>query len=274
MRLTLKIWRQADAAAAGEMHTYERRRHLRGHVVPRDARRAQRGLNAEGEEPVAFDSDCREGICGMCGLMINGQAHGPEVTTTCQLHMRSFKDGDTITIEPWRADAFPVLKDLVRRPPAPSTGSSSRAATSRSTPAPRRTRTPRRCPRRTPTAPSTPPPASAAAPASRPAPTARPRCSSAPRSPTSASCRRARPSATARVGHGRPARPRGLRRLHQHRRVHRGLPQGDPARRDLAAQLGPAHRAAARSLTPAPHSEGPGSGDPGPSPSVRTSGSP
>ena len=70
-------------------------------------------LNADGEEPVAFDSDCREGICGQCGLMINGEAHGPEVTTTCQLHMRSFKDGDTITIEPWRADAFPVVKDLV-----------------------------------------------------------------------------------------------------------------------------------------------------------------
>jgi succinate dehydrogenase / fumarate reductase iron-sulfur subunit len=69
-------------------------------------------LNDNGEEPVAFDSDCREGICGMCGLMINGQAHGPVQTTTCQLHMRSFKDGDTITVEPWRADAFPVLRDL------------------------------------------------------------------------------------------------------------------------------------------------------------------
>jgi succinate dehydrogenase / fumarate reductase iron-sulfur subunit len=69
-------------------------------------------LNAKGEEPIAFDSDCREGICGMCSLMINGQAHGPEVTTTCQLHMRSFKDGETVTIEPWRADAFPVIKDL------------------------------------------------------------------------------------------------------------------------------------------------------------------
>jgi succinate dehydrogenase / fumarate reductase iron-sulfur subunit len=70
-------------------------------------------LNARGEEPIAFDSDCREGICGMCGLMISGKAHGPEVTTTCQLHMRSFKDGDEITVEPWRADAFPVIKDLV-----------------------------------------------------------------------------------------------------------------------------------------------------------------
>jgi succinate dehydrogenase / fumarate reductase iron-sulfur subunit len=66
-----------------------------------------------GEEPVAFDHDCREGICGACGIVINGVAHGPEVTTTCQLHMRSFKDGDSITIEPWRAKAFPVVKDLV-----------------------------------------------------------------------------------------------------------------------------------------------------------------
>jgi len=112
VRLTLNIWRQPDAASAGKMHTYE----LDG-VSPDmsflemlDVLNEQ--LNADGEEPVAFDSDCREGICGMCGLMINGQAHGPEVTTTCQLHMRSFKDGDEVTIEPWRADAFPVLKDL------------------------------------------------------------------------------------------------------------------------------------------------------------------
>lgn len=70
-------------------------------------------LNDLDEEPIAFDSDCREGICGMCGLVINGEPHGPEVTTTCQLHMRSFKDGDKITIEPWRSTAFPVVKDLV-----------------------------------------------------------------------------------------------------------------------------------------------------------------
>ena len=113
MKLTLKIWRQPDAASEGAMHTYEL-----DDVSPDmsflemlDVLNEQ--LNAKGEEPVAFDSDCREGICGMCGLMINGEAHGPEVTTTCQLHMRSFSDGETITIEPWRADAFPVLKDLV-----------------------------------------------------------------------------------------------------------------------------------------------------------------
>ena len=113
MRLTLKIWRQASKEAKGAMHTYD----LDG--VSEDMSFLEmldvlnEKLNAEGEEPIAFDSDCREGICGMCGLMINGHAHGPVQTTTCQLHMRSFKDGETITIEPWRADAFPVLKDLV-----------------------------------------------------------------------------------------------------------------------------------------------------------------
>ena len=113
MKLTLKIWRQENASAAGAMHTYE----LDG--VSQDMSFLEmldllnEQLVTSGEEPVAFDSDCREGICGMCSLMINGEAHGPEVTTTCQLHMRSFSDGETITIEPWRADAFPVLKDLV-----------------------------------------------------------------------------------------------------------------------------------------------------------------
>jgi succinate dehydrogenase / fumarate reductase iron-sulfur subunit len=112
MKLTLRIWRQADAASTGAMQTYRL-----DDVSPDmsflemlDVLNEQ--LNASGEEPIAFDSDCREGICGMCGLMINGQAHGPTRTTTCQLHMRSFHDGETISIEPWRADAFPVLKDL------------------------------------------------------------------------------------------------------------------------------------------------------------------
>jgi succinate dehydrogenase / fumarate reductase, iron-sulfur subunit len=113
VKLRLKIWRQADAQASGEMRSYE----LDGvsedmsFLEMLDVLNEQ--LNAAGEEPVAFDSDCREGICGTCGLMINGQAHGPEVTTTCQLHMRTFADGDEITIEPWRADAFPVVKDLI-----------------------------------------------------------------------------------------------------------------------------------------------------------------
>jgi succinate dehydrogenase / fumarate reductase, iron-sulfur subunit len=113
MKLTLNIWRQSDTSDAGGIHTY-----ALDDVSPDmsflemlDVLNEE--LNAKGEEPVAFDSDCREGICGMCSLMINGEAHGPEVTTTCQLHMRSFTDGDTITIEPWRADAFPVIKDLV-----------------------------------------------------------------------------------------------------------------------------------------------------------------
>jgi succinate dehydrogenase / fumarate reductase iron-sulfur subunit len=112
MKLDLKIWRQPNAESPGKMHHYE----LDG-VSPDmsflemlDVLNEE--LNAKGEEPIAFDSDCREGICGMCGLMINGQPHGPEVTTTCQLHMRSFKDGDEIVIEPWRATAFPVIKDL------------------------------------------------------------------------------------------------------------------------------------------------------------------
>jgi succinate dehydrogenase / fumarate reductase iron-sulfur subunit len=112
MKVTLKIWRQPDAATAGAMHTYQL------DAVSPDMSFLEmldvlnEELNAAGEEPIAFDSDCREGICGMCGLMINGEPHGPEVTTTCQLHMRSFKDGDEITIEPWRSDAFPVVRDL------------------------------------------------------------------------------------------------------------------------------------------------------------------
>ncbi|WP_408896557.1 succinate dehydrogenase/fumarate reductase iron-sulfur subunit [Nocardioides sp. R1-1] len=113
MKLTLKIWRQESPTAQGAIKTYE----LDG--VSKDMSFLEmldllnEQLVTSGEEPVAFDSDCREGICGMCSLMINGEAHGPEVTTTCQLHMRSFNDGDTITIEPWRAEPFPVLKDLV-----------------------------------------------------------------------------------------------------------------------------------------------------------------
>ncbi len=112
MRLTLNIWRQQDPTSRGGMRRYE----LDGVSEDMSFLEMLDVLNEQlmsgGEEPIAFDSDCREGICGSCGLMINGQAHGPEVTTTCQLHMRTFKDGDEITIEPWRADAFPVLKDL------------------------------------------------------------------------------------------------------------------------------------------------------------------
>ncbi|MFD4328067.1 succinate dehydrogenase/fumarate reductase iron-sulfur subunit [Nocardioides sp. NPDC058538] len=113
MKLTLKIWRQADASEKGALKTYE----LDGVSSDMSFLEMLDLLNEQllhnDEEPVAFDSDCREGICGMCSLMINGEAHGPEVTTTCQLHMRSFNDGDTITIEPWRASSFPIVKDLI-----------------------------------------------------------------------------------------------------------------------------------------------------------------
>ncbi|PYG00592.1 succinate dehydrogenase subunit B [Georgenia satyanarayanai] len=113
MRITLKVWRQANAATRGRMVDYalDDVSEDMSFLEMLDVLNEQ--LIAKGEEPVAFDHDCREGICGMCGLMIDGVAHGPEVTTVCQLHMRSFNDGDTITVEPWRADPFPVIKDLV-----------------------------------------------------------------------------------------------------------------------------------------------------------------
>ena len=113
MNLTLKIWRQDGPKARGELVTYQVADISPDMSFLEMLDVLNERLNAEGKEPVAFDSDCREGICGMCGLMISGEAHGPEKTTTCQLHMRSFKDGETITIEPWRADAFPIIKDLV-----------------------------------------------------------------------------------------------------------------------------------------------------------------
>ena len=112
MNLTLKIWRQANAAAEGALHTYQLQDISPDMSFLEMLDVLNEQLNAQGEEPVAFDSDCREGICGTCSLMINGQAPGPEVPTTCQLHMRSFRDGDTITVEPWRAEPFPVIKDL------------------------------------------------------------------------------------------------------------------------------------------------------------------
>ncbi len=114
MNLTLKIWRQKDASSKGQMVDYkvtEISEHM-SFLEMMDVLNEQ--LVNSGEEPVAFDHDCREGICGMCSMYINGEAHGPDRSvTTCQLHMRMFKDGDTITIEPFRAAAFPVLKDLV-----------------------------------------------------------------------------------------------------------------------------------------------------------------
>ncbi|MEU2515005.1 succinate dehydrogenase/fumarate reductase iron-sulfur subunit [Streptomyces syringium] len=113
MKLTLRIWRQAGPDSAGAMTPYE----VTGISPDMSFLEMLDHLNEElilaGDEPVAFDHDCREGICGACGMVINGQAHGPERTTTCQLHMRHFQDGDTVDVEPWRASAFPVVKDLV-----------------------------------------------------------------------------------------------------------------------------------------------------------------
>ena len=114
MNLTLKIWRQKSAKDNGQMVEYkvtEISEHM-SFLEMMDVLNEQ--LINSGDEPVAFDHDCREGICGMCSMYINGEAHGPDKgVTTCQLHMRMFKDGDTITIEPFRAKAFPVIKDLV-----------------------------------------------------------------------------------------------------------------------------------------------------------------
>lgn len=114
MNLTLKVWRQKNNKDKGQLKTYSL-----DNVSPDSSflemmDLLNESLLTKGEEPIAFDHDCREGICGMCSLFINGKPHGPDnATTTCQLHMRKFKDGDTIYIEPWRAKGFPVIKDLV-----------------------------------------------------------------------------------------------------------------------------------------------------------------
>src|SRR5919202_3165213 len=113
MDLTLHVWRQKNAAAEGKFVTYEATDISPDMSFLEMLDVVNEGLIARGEEPIAFDHDCREGICGTCGFMINGIAHGPNrATTVCQLHMRFFKDGDTLVLEPWRAAAFPVLKDL------------------------------------------------------------------------------------------------------------------------------------------------------------------
>ncbi len=113
MNLTLRIWRQPNAETAGKLVDYQI------HDIGKDLSFLEmldvlnERLASNNEEPIAFDSDCREGICGMCGLVIDGVPHGPSQGTTCQLHMRSFHDGQTITVEPWRAATFPVIRDLV-----------------------------------------------------------------------------------------------------------------------------------------------------------------
>lgn len=114
MNLTLYVWRQKNAQSKGQMVRYDAQNISEHMSFLEMLDVVNEGLIKKGEEPIAFDHDCREGICGTCGMMINGEAHGPrKATTTCQLHMRSFKDGDTIYIEPWRAKAFPVVRDLV-----------------------------------------------------------------------------------------------------------------------------------------------------------------
>jgi succinate dehydrogenase / fumarate reductase iron-sulfur subunit len=112
MKVHLKVWRQpAHGARPAGLH---RRPCLAGHVVLEMLDSVNETLISKGEDPIAFDSDCREGICGTCGVMVDGRPHGPDpCTTVCQLHMRRYKDGDTIVIEPWRARAFPLIKDLV-----------------------------------------------------------------------------------------------------------------------------------------------------------------
>lgn len=114
MNVTLQIWRQKSADATGRFETYQVNDITEEMSFLEMLDILNERLVLQGEEPVVFESDCREGICGTCGLMINGQAHGPQLgTATCQLHMRKFNDGDTITVEPWRATAFPVLSDLM-----------------------------------------------------------------------------------------------------------------------------------------------------------------
>src|SRR5215471_1888180 len=114
MKLTLKVWRQKNSSDSGHFESYQ----LDNVDVHASFLEMFDVLNEklinEGKDPIAFDHDCREGICGACGMVINGRAHGPlKATTTCQLHMRHFKDGDTIVVEPWRAKSFPVIKDLI-----------------------------------------------------------------------------------------------------------------------------------------------------------------
>ncbi|MBK9211860.1 MAG: succinate dehydrogenase/fumarate reductase iron-sulfur subunit [Saprospiraceae bacterium] len=114
MKLTLKIWRQENSNASGKFQTYQVSDVSPDMSFLEMIDVLNEKLIVKNEDPIAFDHDCREGICGMCSMVINGRPHGPlKGVTTCQLHMRSFKEGDTIVIEPWRANSFPVLKDLI-----------------------------------------------------------------------------------------------------------------------------------------------------------------
>jgi len=113
MKITLRVWRQSGPSDKGRLETYEAPKVAPDMSFLEMLDSVNEELIERSEEPIAFDHDCREGICGMCSLVVNGTAHGPEPgTTVCQLHMRAFRDGDTITVEPFRARAFPVIKDL------------------------------------------------------------------------------------------------------------------------------------------------------------------
>ena len=114
MNLTLHVWRQEGPTQSGRFETY-RATDISGHISFLEMLDlVNEGLVTEGEEPIAFDHDCSEGICGSCGMMVNGEAHGPgDLTTVCQLHMREYRDGQELWVEPWRARAFPVIRDLV-----------------------------------------------------------------------------------------------------------------------------------------------------------------
>ncbi len=113
MKITLKTWRQKNANVKGEFKAYEVDQISEDMSFLEMMDKLNNDLVRKGDDPIAFDHDCREGICGTCGIVIDGRAHGPlKGVTTCQLHMRTFKDGDNITVEPWRAEAFPVIKDL------------------------------------------------------------------------------------------------------------------------------------------------------------------
>jgi len=114
MKLKLHVWRQKDKSTPGRMETYDANNISPNMSFLEMLDVVNEDLIKDGKDPIAFEHDCREGICGSCGLMVNGVAHGPQdATTTCQLHMRSFKDGEELFVEPWRAHGFPVLRDLV-----------------------------------------------------------------------------------------------------------------------------------------------------------------
>lgn len=113
MHITLHVWRQAGPQEPGKMVTYDAPNISEHMAFLEMLDVVNERMVEKGEDPIVFDSDCREGICGACGLVINGLPHGPDQTTTCQLHMRRFKDGDEIWIEPWRAEGFPIIRDLM-----------------------------------------------------------------------------------------------------------------------------------------------------------------